>query len=164
MEIKRANEDEQDATLRELFRSIEPPSPSPDFVLRTMKAVRAEPLPAGRQPLRHPWITPLGWMVLLGAAAAIAAVIVSQPIAAKAVVSMAGFTLRACEQLGHFIHAGLALSTVLAAVGRAVAHVAATEEGTTTLIVTAVVACTSLAALQRLLFSQGEDSQWQELS
>jgi hypothetical protein len=164
VEMKRPNEDEQDARLRELFRSVEPLSPSPGFTSRTMEAVRLEPLPAGRQALRHPWSAPLGWTVLICAAAAIAAVIISQPLAEKAFVSMLGFTLRTSEQLVHFIHAGLALSNVFSTVGHAVARAAATREGTMTLILTATVAGTSLMALQRLLFSEGEVSQWQELS
>ena len=101
---------------------------------------------------------------LIGAAAAVAAVIVSQPLAAKAFASVLGFTLHASAQLVHFIHAGLAVSELFTTVGNAVARAAATREGVMTLIVTATVAGTSLLALQQLLFSEEEVSQWQELS
>lgn len=164
MEMKRPPEDDLDARLNELFRSVEQPEPSPGFASRTMNAVRVAPLPAGRQSLRHPWVAPLGWAALIGAAAAVAAVIVSQPLAAKAFASVLGFTLRATAQLVHFIHAGLAVSELFTTVGNAVARAAATREGAMALIMTATVAGTSLLALQRLLFSEEEVSQWQELS
>jgi hypothetical protein len=157
-------EDELDARLSELFRSVEQPEPSPGFAMRTMKAVRVAPLPVGRQALRHSWVAPLGWAALIGAAAAVAAVIVSQPLAAKAFASVLGFTLHAGAQFVHFIHAGLAVSELFTTVGNAVARAAVTREGAVALIVTATVAGTSLLALQRLLFSQEEVSQWQELS
>jgi hypothetical protein len=162
--MKRPPEDELDARLNELFRSVEQPEPSPGFASRTMNAVRVAPLPAGRQSLRHSWAAPLGWAALIGAAAAVAAVIVSQPLAAKAFASVLGFTLHASAQLVHFIHAGLAVSELFTTVGNAVALAAATREGVMALIVTATVAGTSLLALQRLLFSEEEVSQWQELS
>ena len=164
MEMKRPSEDELDARLSELFRSVQQPEPSPGFASRTMKAVRVAPLPAGRQSLRHPWVAPLGWTVIIGAAATVAAAIVSQPLAAKAFASVLGFTLQASAQLVHFIHTGLAMSELFTIVGNAVARASATREGAMTLIVAAIVAGTSLVALQRLLFSEGEVSQWQELS
>ena len=162
--MKRPPEDELDARLNELFRSVEQPEPSPGFALRTINAVRVAPLPPGRQPLRHPWVAPLGWAALIGAAAAVAALIVSQPLAAKAFASALGFTLRATAQLVDFIHAGLAVSELFTTVGNAVARAAATREGAMALIMTATVAGTSLLALQRLLFSEKEVPQWQELS
>lgn len=166
MEMKRRpHEDELDARLSELFRSVEPPEPSHGFASRTMKAVRLEPLPAGRQALRHPWSAPIGWMVLVGSAAALAfAAFINQPYAAKAFTSMIGFAIHGSGYLMHFVGAGLALSDLFTTVGTAVAKAASTREGTTTLMVIAGVAGTSLFALQRLLFSDGEVSQWQELS
>jgi hypothetical protein len=162
--MKRPPEDELDTRLSELFRSVEQPEPSAGFASRTMKAVRVAPLPAGRQSLRHSWVVPLGWAALIGAAAAVAGVIVSQPLAAKAFASVLGFTLHTSAQLVHFIHAGLAVSELFTTVGNAVARAAATREGAMALVVTATVAGTSLLALQRLLFSEEEVSQWQELS
>ena len=166
MEMKRPpHEDELDARLSELFRSVEPPEPLPGFASRTMKAVCLEPLPAGRRALRHPWSAPLGWTALVGAAAALAfAAIINQPYAVKAFASMLGFALHGSGHLMHFAGAGLALSELFTTVGYAVARAAATREGTTTLMLTAGVAGTSLLALQRLLFSDGEVSPWQELS
>ena len=164
MEMKRPPEDELDARLSELFRSVEQPEPSIGFASRTMKAVLVVQLPAGRQSLRHPWVAPLGWAAIIGAAAAVAAVIVSQPLAVKAFASVLSFTLQASAQLVRFIHTGLAMSELFTIVGNAVARAAATREGAMALIVTAAVAGTSLLALQRLLFSDVEVSQWQELS
>jgi hypothetical protein len=162
--MKRPPEDELDARLSELFRSAQQPEPSPGFAARTMNAVRVAPLPAGRQSLRRRWVAPLGWAVIIGAAATVAAVIVSQPLTAKAFASVLGFTLQASAQLFHFIHTGLAMSELFTTVGNAVARAAATREGAMTLILAAAVAGTSLLALQRILFSEGEVSQWQELS
>ena len=51
-------------------------------------------------------------------------------------------------------------TTAAAAVSRAMV----TAEGTTGLVLTAVVGALSLSALHRLLISKREDSQWQEIS
>jgi hypothetical protein len=53
---------------------------------------------------------------------------------------------------------------VLTTTGVAVLRAVATTEGTTGLVLTAIVGAVSLSALHRLLISEGEDSQWQELS
>ena len=166
MEMKRPPpEDELETRLIDLLRSVEQPAPSPGFATRTMKAVRLEPLPAGRQALRHPWGAPLGWTALVGAAAALAyAAIFNQPGTAKAFTTMLTFALHGSGHLTHFVGAGVALSDMFTTVGYAVARAAATREGTTTLMLIAGVAGTSLLALQRLLFSDGEVSQWEELS
>jgi hypothetical protein len=157
-------DDELDARLTELFRSVEQPEPSPGFSSRTMKAVRAEPLPAGRQPLRHPWSVRVGWAAFVGAAAVIAYAVVNLTLAARLFASTVSFTLHITGELVRFVFAGLSWSEMFITIGRAVATAAATREGTTTLIVTAIVAGTALSALHRLLFSNGEASQWQELS
>ena len=159
------DEDELDAQLSALFQSVEPPVPSTRFVSRTLDAVRREGLPMGRHPLRRPWSAPLGWTVIVGAAAAIAyAAFVSQPFMAARLVSILGLGFHACAQLVRLAGTGLALSELCATVGYAVARAGATWEGATTLILTAAVAGMSLMALHRLLFSEGEVSQWQELS
>jgi hypothetical protein len=78
--------------------------------------------------------------------------------------SVFGVTLQAGAQLVRYLVAVFAMTELFATVGNAVSRAAATREGTTTLMLTAVVAGSSLLALQRLLFSKGEESQWQELS
>jgi len=59
---------------------------------------------------------------------------------------------------------GIAVVDVFSTTGLAVARAAATVEGTTGLVLMGVVCALSLSALRRLLASEGEDSQWQELS
>ena len=63
-----------------------------------------------------------------------------------------------------FSQMGLRLLDVLATAGLAVSRAAVTAEGTTGLVLTALVGALSLSALHRLLISKGEDSPWQELS
>jgi hypothetical protein len=162
--MTRQHEDELDARLLELFRAVEQPELSPGFASRTLKAVHDAPLPDGRQRLRSLWSVRLGWGAFTGAAAATAYVFVNLPLAARVFASMIGFTLDAAAALVRFVFAGLAWSELFMTIGRAVATAAATREGTTTLIVTAVVAGIALSALRRLLSSEGEASQWHELS
>ena len=159
------HEDELDARLSELFRSAGPLEPSAGFAARTMHAVRAEPLPAGRHALRHPWSAAVGWTILAGAAAVIVyGVVLNEAIAARMLASVFAVTLQAGAQLVRYLVAVFAMTELFATVGNAVSRAASTREGTTTLMLTAVVAGSSLLALQRLLFSKGEESQWQELS
>jgi hypothetical protein len=158
------HEDELDARLSELFRSAGPLEPSAGFAARTMKAVRVEPLPAGRRALRHPWSAPVGWTMLVGATAMIVyGVFVNEAVAAQILASVIAVTLHAGAQLVRYLVAVLAMTELFATLGNAVSRAAATREGTTTLMWTAAVAGSSLLALQRLLFSKGEESQWQEL-
>jgi len=159
------HEDELDARLSEMFRSAGRLEPPAGFAERTMKAVRVEPLPAGRRALRHPWRAPAGWTMLAGAAAVIVyGVVLNEAVAARMLASVLSLTLQAGAQLVRYLVAVFAMTEFFATVGSAVSRAAATREGTTTLMSTAVVAGTSLLALQRLLFSKGEESQWQELS
>ena len=159
------HEDELDARLSEMFRSAGPLEPSAGFTARTMEAVRVEPLPAGRRALRHPWSAPVGWMMLVGTAAVIVCgVVANEAIAARMLASALAFTLHAGAQLVRYLVAVFAMTELFATVGNAVSRAAATREGTTTLMLTAAVAGSSLLALQRLLFSKGEESQWQEVS
>lgn len=166
MEMKRPqHEDELDARLSEMFRSAGPLEPSAEFAARTIQAVRVAPLPAGRRALRHPWIAPVGWTMLVGAAAVIVyGVLLNEAVAAKMLASVVGVTLQSGAQLVRYLVAVFAMTELFATVGNAVSRAAATREGTTTLMMTAAVAGSSLLALQRLLFSKGEESQWQELS
>jgi hypothetical protein len=63
-----------------------------------------------------------------------------------------------------FVQTGLNVLDVLTTTGLAVSRAAVTAEGTTALVFTAVVGALSLSALHRLLISEGDNSQWQELS
>jgi|SRR5689334_2435721 hypothetical protein len=162
--MKEPYEDELDERMRELFRALDPLEPSPGFAARTMKAVRAEPLPSSRQVLRRPWSAPLAWAALVAGAVTASAALLSQPVTASVMASMVAITLHAAAQLVHFVAVGFELSEPLTVIGNAVARAAGTREGTTTLMLSAAVAGTSLLALRVLLFSKGEESQWQELS
>ena len=165
MEMKRRQfEDELDAKLNDLFRSAQIPAPTEQFVSRTMDAVRAERLPAGRQALRRWWAAPLGWAALVTAASLAAFAILMAPMASRTFVSMLGLGLHAGVQLAHLTAAGLALSELLTTISGAFARGAATREGITTLLLTSAIAAASLSALQRLLVSERETPQWQELS
>lgn len=166
MEMKRPqHEDELDTRLSEMFRSAGPLEPASGFAARTMQAVRVAPLPAGRRALRHPWTAPLAWTMVAAAAAVIVyGVVLNEAIAARMLASVFGVTLQAGAQLVRYLVAVFTMTELFATVGDAVSRAAATREGTTTLMLTAVVAGSSLLALQRLLFSKGEESQWQELS
>jgi hypothetical protein len=91
-------------------------------------------------------------------------VVLNEAIAARMLASVVGVTLQSGAQLVRYLVAVLAMTEFFATVGNAVSRAAATREGTTTLMLTAAVAGSSLLALQRLLSSKGEESQWQELS
>jgi hypothetical protein len=159
------HDDELDARLSEMFRSAGPLEPLAGFAARTMQAVRVEPLPAGRRGLRHPWSARVGRTMAVGAAAVLVyGVVLNEAVAARMLASVLSVTLQAGAQLVRYLVAVFAMTELFATVGNAVSRAAATREGTTTLMMTAAVAGSSLLALQRLLFSKGEESQWQELS
>ena len=156
---------ELDERLTSLFKSVERPGPLAGFVSRTMKAVRQEPLPAGRRPLRNPVITLIGWAALIaGATAAFSAVVVNQPVAAELFVSLVAVGIRLGAWLVHFAGAWLALSDLFATTGRAVARAVASREGFTGLMAIAATGALALSALRRLLISESEAPRWQELS
>ena len=154
-----------DEQLMALFRAIEAPSPRADFAARTMRAVVRAPLPPGRKPLRDPLASMFGWAAVIAAVAlSVIAITLSQPIVASA------FSRLITQGVGigvWLIQLGQTTSrvlNVLATMGLAVSRAAATVEGTTGLMLTAVMAAVSLSALHRLLISEREDTQWQELS
>jgi hypothetical protein len=155
----------EDEQMLALFRSAAPPSPPPDFVVRTMRAVARAPLPPGRRALRDPLMSMFGWAAVIAAVALSAmAVGLSQPIIAA---SFSRLITRGVGTGVWLIQFGQALSRVLEVLttaGLAVSRAAATAEGTTGLVVTAAVGALSLSALHRLLISEGEESSWQELS
>jgi hypothetical protein len=158
------HEDDLEAKLSELFRSAERPEPSPGFVSRTMQAVSREPVPTGRLPLRHAGSTAAGWAILIAVAgAAVYGVGIQEPVV-ELLASCLAFGIRAGAWLASFAGAGVAVSDLFATTGRAVARAVATKEGSTTLLLMAAAGALSLSALHRLLFSEMEASEWQELS
>ena len=65
MERDNPLDDLSDERLLELFRGVDGPSPSPDFALRTMRAVMRDPVPAGRKALRDPLTSMFGWAAVI---------------------------------------------------------------------------------------------------
>jgi hypothetical protein len=158
-------EDEMDAQLLALFRRVEAPAPSADFAARAMRAVAREPLPAGRTPLRSPLASLFGWAALIaGVALSALAVVLTQPIFASMFSRVISRSIGLGVWLMQFRSAALALLDVFTTTGLAVSRAAATREGTTALVLIAVMGALSLSALHRLLISEGEGRQWQELS
>lgn len=154
-----------DEQLLELFKSVEPPAPSADFLSRTMRAVARAPLPAGRKPLRDPLMSMFGWAAVIAAVAlSVFAIAMSQPIVASSFSKLITHGVGTGVWLFGFGQTLTRVMDVLSTLGVAVSRAAVTTEGTTGLVLTAVVGALSLSALRRLLISEGEDSQWQELS
>ena len=84
MERDNPLDDLSDDELLALFRSVDAPAPSADFVARTMRAVVRAPLPAGRKALRDPLASMFGWAAVIAAVAfAVLAIALSQPIVAS---------------------------------------------------------------------------------
>src|SRR6187399_2221775 len=73
--------DVDDEQLLAAFAHVDAPQPPRDFVVKTMRAVRRAPLPAGRVPLRDPLTSMFGWSALIAAVAfAVLAISLSEPI------------------------------------------------------------------------------------
>lgn len=154
-----------DASLTALFQSVPPPQPTSGFAGRTLKAIRRLPLPEGRRPLRRPWSVPVGWGALIaGTSASACFILVNQPLLAGAFASLLSRGLRIGVWGLQFVAGGLALSDLFTTTGLAVARVIATREGSTSLLLMAVIGALSLSALHRLLFAEGEASRWQRVS
>ena len=154
-----------DEQLVELFKSVEPPAPSADFLYRTMRAVARAPLPEGRKPLRDPLVSMFGWSAVIAAVAVLVFVIaMSHPIVAASFSRLITNGVGTGMWLFGFGQTLARVVDVLATLGIAVSRAAVTTEGTTGLVLTAVVGALSLSALRRLLISEGENAQWQELS
>ena len=165
MERDNPRDDLTDDELVMLFKSVDAPEPPRDFAARTMRAVVRAPLPAGRKALRDPLASMFGWAAVIAAVAfAVFAIALSHPIVAATFSRLITRGVGTGVWLMQFGQTGLRLLDVLATMGLAVSRAAATTEGTTGLVLTAVVGVVSLSALHRLLISEGEDSQWQELS
>ena len=154
-----------DEELRALLKGVETPAPSDQFVARTMRAVRREPLPAGRRALRNPLTSLAGWAaVVAGVALSALMLVLSHPIFASGLTRLVSHGVRIGMSMMQFVGTGIAVVDVFSTTGLAVARAAATVEGTTGLVLMGVVCALSLSALRRLLASEGEDPQWQELS
>ena len=148
-----------------LFKSVDAPAPSANFTAQTMRAVARAPLPAGRTPLRDPLKSMFGWATIIAAVTlSVFALTFSHPLLTSSfsrLITRGVGTGVWLMQVGHTLTTVL---DVLTTTGLAVSRAMATTEGTTGLVLTAVVGAVSLSALHRLLISEGEDSQWQELS
>ena len=108
---------------------------------------------------------------MFGWAAVIAAVALSTGmVAASSPIVASSFSRLITRGVGTGVwlmqlgQTGIRVLDVLATTGLAVSRAIGTAEGTTGLVLTAVVGALSLSALHRLLISKREDSQWQELS
>jgi hypothetical protein len=156
---------ELDDSLAVLFKAVDEPKPLPGFTSRTMQAVRREPLPAGRRPLRHPLVVPFGWAASIAAAMAGAYfVLVTQPSVAQLFASLLAAGVRAGMWLLLFVGSAATFFGLFTTTGLAVARAVVTRDGSISLSLIAAVAALSLAALRRLLISESEVSPWQELS
>ena len=157
--------DVNDDQLLEVFRSVDAPAPSADFVTRTMRVVMRDPVPAGRKALRDPLASMFGWAAVIAAVAFLVLTIaLSQPIVVSSFSRLITRGVGTGVWLMQFAQPAARLLDLLTTTGLAVSRAAATTEGTTGLVLTAVVGALSLSALHRLLISEREDSQWQELS
>ena len=165
MEREDPRNDLDDEQMLALFALVDTPAPSPGFTASTMRAVARAPLPAGRKPLRDPLAALLGWAAVIAAVAlTVLAIGLSQPIVTAAFSRLITRGVGTGVWLMQFGQIGLQLLDVLTTTSLAVTRAAGTAEGTTGLVLTAIVGAVSLSALHRLLISEGEDSQWQELS
>jgi hypothetical protein len=165
MERDNPLDDLTDDELRALFKRVDAPAPSPDFAAQTMRAVARAPLPAGRKSLRDPLTAMLGWAAVIAAVAfAVFAIALNQPIVVSSFSRLITRGVGTGVWLMQLGQTASRVLDVLATTGLAVSRAAATAEGTTGLVLTAVVGALSLSALHRLLISEREDSQWQELS
>ena len=154
-----------DEQLLALFKSVDLPAPSADFAARTLRAVKRAPLPAGRKPLRDPLVSMFGWAAVIAAVAlSVAAIALSQPLVASGFSRLITRGVGTGVWLMQLAHTLTTVLDVLTTTSLAVLRAAATTEGTTGLVFTAVVGAVSLSALHRLLISEGEETQWQELS
>jgi len=165
MERDNPIDDVSDERLLELFRSVEAPSPSPDFARRTMQAVMRDPVPAGRKALRDPLTSMFGWAAVIGAVALSAlALVLTQPIVATGFSRLITRGVGTGVWLMQFTQTAVRVLDLLTTTGVAVSRALVTAEGTTGLVLTAVVGALSLSALHRLLISKREEPEWQEIS
>ena len=154
-----------DEQLIALFKLVDAPAPSADFARRTMRAVMRAPLPAGRKALRDPLMAMFGWAAVIAAVAmSVFTIALSQPLVASSFSKLITYGVGTGVWLMQLGQRLMTLMDVLSTTGLAVLRAVATFEGTTGLVLIAVVGGASLSALHRLLISEGGESQWQELS
>jgi hypothetical protein len=154
-----------DEQLLELFVGVDTPAPRAEFVARTMQAVIRAPLPPGRKPLRDPLRSLLGWAAVIAAVGFVVVLIaMTQPIVAASFSSLITRGVGTGVRFMHFAETAFRLVDVLRTTGVAVSRAAGTAEGMTGLLLSAFLGALSLSALHRMLISEGDDSQWQELS
>ena len=158
-------EEQKDAELEQqvsaLFRSADKPRPSSRFVSRTITALRAVPLPAGRRALRRSWVTPAGWAILIAAATAIVAIVaVYQPLVGAVFARLLSTGIRTGFWLIQMTHTSVAVFGVFATTAGVVAKALSTRDATIALMLLMAISALSLSMLNRLLFSQKESSSW----
>ena len=157
----------EDDRMIALFRSLRSSALSSDFVARTMRAVKREPLPAGRRRLRNPITIFAGWAaVIAGVAFSAWMIAINQPVFASAFTTLVSGGIATGVSLMQFASTGLALLDLFTTTGIAVSRAVVTKEGSTGLMLIAVMGALSLSGLHRLLMSEGPErgvSQWQEL-
>jgi hypothetical protein len=145
-------ERELDGALASLIRSVEKPKPSARFAARTMAAVRAADVPAGRVRLRHPMLAPTAWTLLFGCvAAALYRAALAQPAVANLFASFIALSVRTGLWLFHATREALALSGPFAAASRALTRAIVTTEGSVALLVVAALGAMSFSMLHKLL-------------
>ena len=158
---------EHEDPLIDLFRQAAPPAPPPDFVSRTMRAVRREPLPVGRRRLRNPLVIGFGWTaVTAGVALSALMILIDQPIFAATFTAILSDGLTTGIWLVQFARTGITLLDVFSTTGSAVSRAMLTREGSMGLLLMSVMGVLSLSALRRLLMFEGPErgvSQWPEL-
>jgi len=165
MERDNPLDDVDDERLLAAFAQIDAPQPSRDFAVNTMRAVRRAPLPAGRVRLRDPLMSMFGWAALIAAVAfAVLAIALTEPIVVPVFSRFITRGVGTGMRLLQLAPMGLRLFDVMATMGDAVSRAAMTAQGATGLVMSAVVGVVSLSGLHRVLISEREDSQWQELS
>jgi len=143
---------ELDEALTSLFSSVEKPKPGVRFAARTMTAVRAAELPAGRIRLRHPLLVPVAWIAIIAlVSVAVYRIAPAQPVVASLMGSLVAFGIRAGFWLFHATREALAFSGPLAAISRALSSVIVTTEGSLALLVIAATGAISLSMLHKLL-------------
>jgi hypothetical protein len=108
-----------------------------------------------------------GWAALIAGVSISAWMLaLNQPMLASAFTILVSGGIGIGVTLVQFAGSNLALSDALATTGRAVLRAVATTEGSTGLVLIAVVGAVSLSMLRHLLMPEGTErgvSQWQEL-
>ena len=154
-----------DEQLHELFRSLVAAEPTAGFANRTMKAVKLEPLPAGRVPLRHPLGSVAAWAALIAGGVILAWALVV-PQLGTGVMRLVGRGIGFSGWLVQLFAASLSVLDVLLAPSTAVTRAVVTREGVAGLVFVSAIGLFSASALHKLLSAENSErgpSRWQEL-